>query len=136
MGFLERQIGLIMKCISIVSYSVLVNDEPQGFSQHSRGIRQGIFCPYLFLICSEGLNGLLQKAINRGDLKGFSLCKNGPQISHLFFANNSFILCRAKMGDIQTIQAISTLCAQFNRKEVAWHDFFSSERERVNFSIN
>ena len=36
---------------------------------------------------------------------GFSLCKNGPQISHLFFANDSLIFCRAKMGDVQAIQS-------------------------------
>ena len=63
--------------------------------------------PYLFiffLLCSEGLNGLLKKAMARGDLRGFSLCKNGPQISHLFFAEDSLIFCRVKMGDVQTIQ--------------------------------
>ena len=36
---------------------------------------------------------------------GFSLCKNGPQISHLFFANDSLIFCRVKMGDVQAIQS-------------------------------
>lgn len=39
------------------------------------------------------------------DLRGFSLCKNGPQISHLFFTDDSLIFCRAKMGDVQEIQS-------------------------------
>lgn len=47
-------------------------------------------------------------AINCGDLKGFSLCRNGPQISHLFFTNDSLLFCRAKMSDVQTIQIILT----------------------------
>ena len=44
-----------------------------------------------------------------GDLRGFSLCKYVPQISHLFFADDSLIFCRAKMGDVQTIQAILSM---------------------------
>lgn len=68
-----------MECMSVVSYFVLVNGEPQGFIQPAREIRQGDpLSPIFFLICSEGLNGLFQKAINGGDLKSFSLCKNGP----------------------------------------------------------
>ena len=43
------------------------------------------FSPYLFLICSKGLNGLIKKVVVGGKIKGSSLCKNGPQISHLFF---------------------------------------------------
>ena len=44
-----------------------------------------------------------------GDLRGFLLCKNGPQISHLFFADDSLIFCRVKMGDVQTIQSALAL---------------------------
>ena len=41
MGFNERWIGLIMACVKIVSYSILINGQPQGFIQPSRGICQG-----------------------------------------------------------------------------------------------
>ena len=44
-----------------------------------------------------------------GDLRGFSLCKNGQQISHLFFADDGLIFCRVKMGDVQTIQSTLAL---------------------------
>ena len=39
MGFNERWIGLIMACVKTVSYSILINGEPQGFIQPTRGIR-------------------------------------------------------------------------------------------------
>lgn len=38
MGF---QVALIMKCIKIVSYSILVNGEPKDLFQPSKGLRQG-----------------------------------------------------------------------------------------------
>ena len=39
MGFNENWIGLIMVCIKTVTYSILVNGEPQGLIQPTRGIR-------------------------------------------------------------------------------------------------
>ena len=106
MGFHGRWVELVMATIKSISYSFLINGVPCGFIKPTRGIRQGDpLSPYLFLLCSEGLNGLLKKAMAVGDLRGFSFCKNGPQISHLFFADDSLIFCRVKMGDVQAIQS-------------------------------
>jgi len=38
MGFNERWIGLIMVCVKIVTYSIMVNGEPQGLIHTTRGI--------------------------------------------------------------------------------------------------
>ena len=61
MGFNVRWTGLIMECVRSISYSILVNGEPRGNIISTRGIRQGDpLSPYLFLLVSVGLNGLLQ----------------------------------------------------------------------------
>ena len=107
MGFEDRWIQLIYGCISSVSYSILVNGEPHGDIKPTRGLRQGDpLSPYLFLLVSEGLNGLIQQAVTAGHLRGFSLCRNGPQISHLFFADDTLLFCRAELREVQTIQNI------------------------------
>ena len=107
MGFDDRWIQLIYGCISSVSYSILVNGEPHGDIKPTRGLRQGNpLSPYLFLLVSEGLNGLIQQAVGVGDIKGFSLCRNGPRISHLFFADDTLLFCRAELREVQSVQNI------------------------------
>ena len=100
-GFGERWVRLVMEYISMVSFSILVNREPKGEITPSRGIRQGDpLSPYLFLLCSKGLNRLIQGVVREDKIRGFSLCKNEPQISHLFFADDTLLFCKAKMGDL------------------------------------
>ena len=48
-----------------------------------------------------GLQGLLKKAEANGDIRGVSLCRNGPRVSHLFFADDSVLFCRAKEEECQ-----------------------------------
>ena len=51
--------------------------------------------PYLFFFCTEGLHGLITKAANEGDIRGVSICKNGPKLTHLLFADDSLVFCRS-----------------------------------------
>ena len=55
---------------------------------------------------SEGLNGLIQHAVEGGQIEGFALCRSGPKISHLFFVDDSLLFCRARLGDVLAIQAL------------------------------
>ena len=99
----------MMECISSVSYSILVNGEPHGYIKPSQGLRQGDpLSPYLFLLCAEGFHSLLQKEKIAGDLKGVSISRGGPKITHLFFADDSFLFCKATTGDVNRIQGILT----------------------------
>ena len=60
MGFCIRWIELIIECVSTISYSILVNGEPKGLINPTRGIRQGDpLSPFLFLLCTEGLHDLI-----------------------------------------------------------------------------
>ena len=87
--------------------------EPKGGIKPSRGIRQSDpLSPYLFLLCSEGLNQMLQAAAREDEIRGFSLCRNGPRISHLYFADDTLLFIRAVMGDLEKIQEILTLYEQ------------------------
>ena len=104
MGFCDRWINLIMICVKTVTYSILVNGEPQGLIQPIRGIRQGDpLSPFLFLLCTEGLHGLIKKATADGDIRGFSICRQGPKLTHLFFVDDSLLFCRANSMECEKI---------------------------------
>ena len=84
LGFSAGWIGLIMKCISLVSYRIKVNGELSESFRPGKGLRQGDpSSPYLFLICAEGFSALLQKAEEEGRLSGVKFCHNS-QCSECF----------------------------------------------------
>ena len=105
--------GLGYELYHSASYLIIVNGVPKGDIQPIRGIRQGDpLSPYLFSICSEALNHQLQRAARSDAIKGFSLCRNGPKITHLFFADDTLLFCRATMSDLDVIQRILLLYEQ------------------------
>ena len=114
----SRWIVLIMVYVKTVSYSILVNGELQGLIYPSRGIRQGDpLSPFLFLLCIEGPYGLISKAAANRELKGFSICRRGPKLTHIFFAYDSLLFCRAnskKCGNI--IKLLSTYESSSRKK--------------------
>nr|XP_023881744.1 uncharacterized protein LOC111994118 [Quercus suber] len=107
MGFADRWVALMMECISIVSYSILINGEPFPIVHPTRGIIQGDpLSPYLFLFCTEGLHSLLQHSADSGQIRGVSICKKGPRLTHLFFADDSLLFCRSSATECLKIQDI------------------------------
>ena len=97
MGFDNRWVNLMMKCKTTASYSILINGEAHGDFKASRDLRQGDpLSPYLLFMCTEGLHGLIKKTAYNGDINGVSICRLGPKLTHLFFANDSLIFCKAK----------------------------------------
>ena len=86
LGFADHMRGLIMRCVSTVTYSIKINGTPRGHIITSRGIRQGDpLSPYIFLLCAEGLSALIQSAVDRGQMEGVKICRGSPRLSHLFF---------------------------------------------------
>ena len=92
----ERWISLVMMCISTVSYSMLINGEEKGNIIPSRRLRHGdLISPYFFSLCAVGLFSMLRKEEEQGNIWGISISREAPQISHLFFADDSIVFCRA-----------------------------------------
>ena len=57
-------------------------------------------------MCAKGLNAILRKAATAGEIEGFSLCRRGPKITHLFFANDCLLLCRSNLAECEKIKEL------------------------------
>ena len=131
MGFHNSWVSLIMECITTMSYSILVNGEPQGMIVPTRGLRQGDpLSPYLFLFCAEGLNALLKKAADDGYINGFSISRRGPKLTHLFFADDCLLFCRSTVTECDKIKELLALY------EVASGQMVNQDKTTLLFSRN
>lgn len=62
-----------------------------------RGLRQeDPMPPYLFFLCMEGLSTLLNREEANRTFWGLRINRFCPFVSHLFFANDNLIFCRAR----------------------------------------
>ena len=110
MGVHQKMIEVIMRCITTVTYSIRINGQTRGRIVPSRGLRQGDpLSPYLFLFCAEGLLALLRRATERQNIHGVAVCRRAPRISHLFFADDSLVFCRASLEECNELQRIFTV---------------------------
>ena len=99
-GVHQKMIEVIMRRITTVTYSICINRQTRGRIVPSRGLHQrDPLSPYLFLFCAEGLSALLHRAAERQNIHGVAICRRAPRISHLFFADDSLVFCRASLEE-------------------------------------
>ncbi|KAA3460530.1 reverse transcriptase [Gossypium australe] len=126
MGFARNWIELIMRCVTSVSYAVIINGSRGRTFKPSRGLREGDpLSPYLFLICSEGLSALMRIVKKKGLIRGAKASRKGPEISHLLFANDCMMFGEATekgvrvLKDIlQVYESCSGQCVKFGKSTV------------------
>ena len=128
LGFNYRWRDLMMQWISSVTYSICINGKSRGCIVLSRGLHQGDpLSPYLFLICAKGLSALIKKSMQRGFMERVAVCRGGPSISHLFFADDSLIFCKASLEECDTLQHVLKIYEESSGQQLhkAKTSFFS-----------
>jgi hypothetical protein len=128
MGFPIRLIKTIMGCVTTVSFSILVNGNPSPSFRPQRGIRQGDpLSPYLFILYADVLSSLITKLQDNNQIKGISIATNAPNITHLFFVDDSILFCRARpdeathlMEALNEYQRVSGQQINLNKSEMVF----------------
>nr|XP_048330864.1 uncharacterized protein LOC125422764 [Ziziphus jujuba var. spinosa] len=128
-GFSSEFPWMIRSCLSSVHYSLLLNGSVSGTFQPERGIRQGDpLSPILFILCSEILSRLLLKEEDQDRLHGIKVDRNAPAISHLMYADDLIISCRANPRDATIIKECLSYFCSWSGQEV------NEEKSNIFFS--
>lgn len=104
MGFPAKLVNLIKRCISMVSYKILINNQPSRCFIRKRGLCQGdSLLSYLFIICVDVLSGLLKKKALEKRIYCIQVARQAPVITHLFFADDNLLFSRAICQEVDQI---------------------------------
>nr|XP_015876458.1 uncharacterized protein LOC107413102 [Ziziphus jujuba var. spinosa] len=104
LGFSTTVTSLLSQCYFSDFASLLLNGSIYGTIKMERGIRQGDpILPYLYIIFAELLSRLLYNLELDGKIHGIKLGKTSPPISHVFFADDILIFCKANKTEVQQV---------------------------------
>lgn len=134
MGFSEKWIKWMKLCVTTVQYMVCLNGDSVGPIFPNRGLRQGDpLSPYLYLLCVEGLSKSMENKAANGEINGCRISQTAPAITHLLFADDSFLFFKATNEEATTIKSVLNLYENQSGQAVNFSKsgiFFSSNVRR------
>lgn len=103
-GFPPITVSLIMHGITYSSLSILWNGNWTPSFNPARGLRQGNpVSPYLFVLCMEHLRHMIMREMQNNKWTPLQVSRNGPRISHLFFADDVLSFTKAKPAQVRLV---------------------------------
>ncbi|XP_057779947.1 uncharacterized protein LOC130998549 [Salvia miltiorrhiza] len=128
MGFDQSFLRWLMIIFSSAMLSILFNGKLCGYFACSRGVRQGDpLSPIIFGIAEDVLSNLLLKAVDSGNLIPMRMSQNSLFPTHLLYADDILIFCKASTQNARTLRDIFKRYGEFSGQ------ICSSEKSHVYF---
>jgi hypothetical protein len=113
LGFHSKWIQWVMTCVTTVRYSVRFNGHLLDSFSPTRGLRQGDpLSPYLFLFVADGLSSLIRQETENSSLRELYICRRGPGISHLLFADDCLMFFE---GNVQQTEVVKSILDRYEK---------------------
>ena len=120
-----------MSCVSMVSTSIMVNDEALDSIYPSRGIRQGDpLSLYLFILCMDFLGQLIEEKCSNKLWQPIKVSQSGPAFSHLLFVDDIVFFAKEDLNNCLAIRDVLDMFCNLLGQSV------SEAKSRVFFSPN
>src|SRR4051812_3018432 len=106
MKFPHTWINWIKECIQAPTFAISINGVPSDNFSSSKGIRQGDpLSPYLFVLAMECFSSKIDAAMFNKKINPI-IRQMKPAISHLLFADDVLVFCRADKKSLLEIRLI------------------------------
>lgn len=106
-GMCDKWVRWMKACVFGGNMSILVNGSPTEEINVKRGLKQGDpLAPFLFLLVTEGFNGLMKNAVRRNLFKGFEIKNGGLVIYHLQYAGDPLCIGEPTVDNLWTLKAM------------------------------
>lgn len=107
MTFPSNSVMIIMKCMCLVSYSILLNGTLTEMFVPNRGIEQcDHLSLFLFIISAMGHLAMSRFTERTRALSSLKFHNSCPSITHLFIVDDSILFCNANAGNANLVARI------------------------------
>ncbi|XP_072064253.1 uncharacterized protein [Arachis hypogaea] len=118
--------------ISSGSYFVLWNGNRLQNFNPKRGLRQGDpMSPYLFVLCMEMIACFISHRVSQGLWNPVAVSRNGPRLSHLMFADDLLLFCKASKAQVIEVMHCLDLFSRASGLKVNLHKSKAQCSKRV-----
>ncbi|KAK3212866.1 hypothetical protein Dsin_017572 [Dipteronia sinensis] len=110
-----------MNYVSSVQFKVILNGETSDNCRAKSGIRQGDpLSPYLFVLCMEKMSHIIHHKLTEGIWKPVKISRNGPAISHLFFADDLILFGQDSVQQAQLMKDCIDMFCDISGQQVSF----------------
>ncbi|WCJ18474.1 Retrovirus-related Pol polyprotein from type-1 retrotransposable element R2 [Euphorbia peplus] len=111
----------ILNILSSARMSIMISGAQSGYFSCSRGVRQGDpLSPILFGLAEDFFSRWLSHLVNTGQLSPMTYSQGVYFPTHIFYADDIFIFCRATVRNMRSIQEAFNFYGNLSGQLVSW----------------